>query len=177
MLRSSDGVLFKVFSKDLEAHSEAFPSPDIVKPDANEVVALSETSQVLELLLQYMRRQRQPDIESIEFDVLAPLAEAVEKYQVFSATEVCKANMTCVHMHTTLFLDTYFSTPWTGSIAMPKHPMEILGYATRHGYSKLADLAAPLTLNLLFEDAQKHLTTNALLAWARNITTLFLHSS
>ena len=51
-LRSSDGILFKVSSKDHEAYSEAFPSPDIVKPDANEIVVLSETSQVLELLLQ-----------------------------------------------------------------------------------------------------------------------------
>ena len=51
----------------------------------NEVVALTETSTVLEILLQYMYRQPQPDLERVDFETLAGVAEAAEKYQVFAA--------------------------------------------------------------------------------------------
>jgi hypothetical protein len=95
-LQSSDGVLFKVFSKDLEAYSGAFPSTEFIKTRPNEIVFLLEASAVLELLLQYMRRQRQPDIARLDFPLLYALAEAAEKYEVYSATEVCKAYIKCV---------------------------------------------------------------------------------
>lgn len=73
--------------------SEAFPGDDI--ETFNETVDLSERSTTLELLLQFMYRQRQPDLEEVEFSTLASLAEAAEKYEVYSAMQVCKLYMRC----------------------------------------------------------------------------------
>lgn len=72
-------------------YSEGFPGDDLATQ--NEVVQLSETAAALELLFQYMYRQRQPDLSCVPFETLAQLAEAAEKYQVFSAIEVCKMYM------------------------------------------------------------------------------------
>ena len=114
ILRSSDGTLFKVFSRDLKMYSGAFPSPKVTIPGITEILRLPESARVLELLFQFMRRQRQPDIKHMAFGVLASLAEAVEKYEVYSAIEVCKVHMTYV----TLFLPfrrCMISTSITGS--------------------------------------------------------------
>ena len=91
-IRSSDKHRFNVYRKDLEAYSEGFVGP----PGTNgkrEVVELPETSEVLELLLQFMRKQRQPDIKEVPFHVLAGLAEAAEKYEVYSAMQPCHIYM------------------------------------------------------------------------------------
>jgi hypothetical protein len=94
LVRSSDGVLFKVHRKNLEMHSEGSPGEDI--PTHDELVELNETADTLELLFQYMYRQRQPDLYGIPFQTLASLTEAVEKYRVFPAMEICKVHMRCV---------------------------------------------------------------------------------
>jgi hypothetical protein len=43
--------------------------------------------------------------------------------------------------------------------------MAVLGYAIRHGYDDIRDLAAPMTLDFSFDHAQLYLSTDALLAW------------
>lgn len=88
---SCDGVLFKVHRKNLEMYTEGFPGVDVSVHD--EIVPLTETAATLELLFQYMYRQRQPDLNRLEPEQLAKLAEAAEKYQVYSAIEVCKMRM------------------------------------------------------------------------------------
>jgi hypothetical protein len=91
---SSDAVLFEVHRKNLEVHSEGFAGADAISRSAEkEVVPLSENSAVLELLLQYMYHQPQPDLKNVEFATLAALAEAAEKYQVYSATTICSVFM------------------------------------------------------------------------------------
>ena len=97
-MQSSDGVLYKVHRKNLELHSEGFASADAISvasdnADDTEVVHLSESSAVLDLLLQYMYRQRQPDLADVEFPILADLAEAAEKYEVYSAMTICNVHM------------------------------------------------------------------------------------
>jgi hypothetical protein len=87
---SGDGVLFRVFSKDLETYTDGFPPKSVLSQGA---VHLLESSQVLEFLFQFARRQRQPDITHVAFEIFAELAEAVEKYEVFPAIELCKARM------------------------------------------------------------------------------------
>jgi hypothetical protein len=94
-VKSGDGVVFKVFAKDLETFTDSFPSTDIVT-NTGDAVYLSETSTVLEILFQFARRQRQPDLSHLAFETLAELAEAVEKYEVFPAAELCKTHMTSV---------------------------------------------------------------------------------
>jgi len=130
-LQSSDGVLYKVHRKNLELHSEGFASADAISAasdnaDDTEIVHLSESSAVLDLLLQYMHRQRQPDLTDVEFPILADLAEAAEKYEVYSAMTICN-----VHMR----------------FAITSHPVEVLGYAFKHDYRKLMDEVAPLTID------------------------------
>lgn len=91
IMRSCDGVLFKVHRKNLEMYTEGFPGVDV--PVHDEIVPLVETAATLELLFQYMYHQRQPDLSRLEPQQLAKLAEAAEKYQVYSAMEVCKLRM------------------------------------------------------------------------------------
>lgn len=82
---SSDDTHFRVHRKNLEANSEGLSPPDGTTSGADEVIPLSETAEVLELLFQYMYPQRQPDLTEVPFDVISAMAEAAEKYQVFSA--------------------------------------------------------------------------------------------
>jgi hypothetical protein len=49
----------------------------------DEVMPLSEDSEVLEFLFQYMYLRRPTDLKNVEFDILARVAEAAEKYRVF----------------------------------------------------------------------------------------------
>ena len=90
-MSSSDGVLFKVHRKNLELYSEGFPGTDV--PVHDEVVLLTEKASTLELLFQYMYKERQPDLSKVEPDELADLAEACEKYMVYPAMEICKVYM------------------------------------------------------------------------------------
>jgi len=64
------------------------------------------------------------------------LAEAAEKYCVYSAMEICKMHM---------------------QAAIPKMPLTVMGYAVRHGYKSLCDEAAPYTLSAKAADAREHL--------------------
>lgn len=78
-------------------HSEGFAAADSISGSGSlpeqEIVSLSETSTTLNLLLQYMYRQPQPDLEQVDFGTLARVAEAAEKYQVYAATTVCRILM------------------------------------------------------------------------------------
>ena len=94
ILRSSDGVEYGAHSTNLEIYSGGFPPATSTKTtEPGEIIQMSETSAVLKPLLHYMHNDRQPDSSKITFSVLYPLAEAVEKYMVFSAMEVCKIRM------------------------------------------------------------------------------------
>ena len=53
------------------------------------------------------------------------------------------------------------------SLAMKEHPMEVLGYAIRHGHREIRDQAAPLSLDESFDLAKESLSTEGLLAWVR----------
>ncbi|KAG6838829.1 hypothetical protein H0H93_006325, partial [Arthromyces matolae] len=55
-----------------------------------EIVSLTEDSETLTTLFQYVYPRRNPDIELLTFDQFYKLAEAAEKYQVFNAMDSCK---------------------------------------------------------------------------------------
>lgn len=94
MFESCDNVLFKVHQHNLTTHSEGFTPPDgTTSTLSDEVVPLSESSIVLELLFKYMYPERTPDLKKVDFSILAKLAEAVEKYQVFGAMDICNTRM------------------------------------------------------------------------------------
>jgi len=98
-LRSSDGVLLKFYKKQLEVHSKAFAGAEGYTLLAQDVVDLEETCNVLEILLQLMSLEKPPTIGLLDFSILNPLAEAVEKYEVFSAMEACELAMRYVYSH------------------------------------------------------------------------------
>jgi hypothetical protein len=93
IFRSSDGALFQEKRIELKVGAGGFAPPEF---DTNgEIVQLTETAQILwiELLFQFCYPNKHPDVEALEFDVLALLAEVAEKYQVFSAMNICKICM------------------------------------------------------------------------------------
>jgi len=94
-LNSADGQVFGAHQRNLEVFSDAFPTAG--STTANEVVNLEENAEVLQLMLQFMHNTRQPDLNKIPFSTLAPLAEAAEKYMIYSAMQICHIHMEFVY--------------------------------------------------------------------------------
>jgi hypothetical protein len=94
MFCSSDGVHFQMQRKFLEANTGAFPGSEF--DTFGEMVHLTEPCRVLRILFGFVHPRRHPDVEELDFNELEELAEAAEKYEVFSAINVCKMQMRCV---------------------------------------------------------------------------------
>lgn len=56
-------------------------------------VPLSEPAEVLEVLFAFVYPRRHPDLEDTPFAFLSQIAEAAEKYEVFSAMTIAKVRM------------------------------------------------------------------------------------
>ncbi|GLB44796.1 hypothetical protein LshimejAT787_1801330 [Lyophyllum shimeji] len=165
VFRSSDGVLFRIHRKNLEFGSDGFPPVEF--PVDDKPVDLPEDGKTLELMFRFVYPRLQPTLEGLDFRVLAHLAEAVEKYQIFTGKQLCNLYM---------------------SEALPTNAMAILEYSIKHEYPALANRAAPhVTLKDL---SQKKMITdvsdNVLRAWVpyynrwteaiRGIMTSSIHS-
>lgn len=141
-------MLFKVHRKNLEVHSDIFADADAVsEPSDPTVIQLSETSTVLDLLLQFMYRQPQPDLGGVDFAILNEVTEAAEKYRVHSAITICSVYMRCAKSFI-LLLWQQKSTDYKYMIsnAITGHAAEVLVYAVKHDHHDVADEAAPLVL-------------------------------
>ena len=90
-MRSSDGRVFDLHKSLLEAHTGAFPGPEV--GDKNEVIKLTEAGDVLELLFAFVYPKPHPDLADVDFDLVAALAEAVGKYEVYSAVNTCNTRL------------------------------------------------------------------------------------
>ncbi|KAF9530523.1 hypothetical protein CPB83DRAFT_850468 [Crepidotus variabilis] len=128
---SCDGVLFKMHKKHLEITTGGFPSFDKLVVDSDPV-PLPESAAVLDVLFRFIRppldseRNCQPDLSDLDHLLFFSVAEAAEKYMVYGAM-----NTSMIHMlHTT-----------------ESNPLEILNHAAKHGYSKLSNKAAALSLS------------------------------
>ncbi|RDB27170.1 hypothetical protein Hypma_004586 [Hypsizygus marmoreus] len=141
---SKDGVHFCIQKKYMEATSGGFPPLEF--DTRGEIVPLEESSKTLELLFQFMYPQRPPRVADLDFEVLVPLAEAAEKYEVFSAMEFCYIQI---------------------SATLPEHAAAILTYAAKHGYAELVDAAAPLLISFPLGDIATSLPENLLSSWIR----------
>jgi hypothetical protein len=58
-----------------------------------DVVPLDEQADVLELMLPFMHHTQLPDLSDLSIDLLSRLAEAAEKYGIYSAMSTCNAVM------------------------------------------------------------------------------------
>ena len=92
VLVSSDGHRFGTHCKNLGEFTGGFPL-DIEPANQEDVPMPDLDSEALPLFLQYIHHHRQPDLSRLSFKCLSQLAEAVEKYDVYSATEICKVQM------------------------------------------------------------------------------------
>ncbi|KAF9458522.1 hypothetical protein BDZ94DRAFT_1313210 [Collybia nuda] len=151
IFKSNDNVLFNVHRNNLEATTGAFPPSDFSAK--GQIVLLSEPSQTLDLMFQYIYPIPQPNISLLSFDNLSSLAEAVEKYQVFPAMFICKIHMQ--NSHAVRFLR-----------FISEHGQEVLGYATRHGYADLVGEVAHVLLDMPLEEALSKLPSNLVIPWA-----------
>jgi hypothetical protein len=79
IFRSSDQVLFRVHRKNLETHSNVFPSGETFTLESDEYIDMEEKSEILELFFQYVYPQRQSELKDVPFDILSGLAEVAEK--------------------------------------------------------------------------------------------------
>ncbi|KAJ7166643.1 hypothetical protein C8R46DRAFT_1094959 [Mycena filopes] len=140
---SSDNVLFKVHHKNLSVNSDVLAGTRPENKDG-EVVPLPETADVLELLFQYMYPQPQPDLTGLEFAVLAGLAEAAEKYSVYSARGWCSIKM---------------------KDSAAEHPLQVLEYAVKHGQPDLATEAAQHSIPISVAEALDVLTHDTFVKW------------
>ncbi|KAF8960317.1 hypothetical protein BDZ97DRAFT_1603453, partial [Flammula alnicola] len=119
VLVSSDGHRFGAHCRNLGEFTGGFPL-HITPANKEEVPMPDLDSEALPLFLQYVHHHRQPDLSNVGFTTLMQLAEAVEKYDVFSATEICKVQMASRVQH---------------------YSVEVFQYASKHGYRKLLDNA------------------------------------
>jgi hypothetical protein len=79
----------------IEINAYGLPLPSELHLD--DAISLPEKATTLELLFRFCYPERHPDLASLDFEVLAPLAEAAEKYKVFAAMNVCHLRMKSVH--------------------------------------------------------------------------------
>ncbi|THU79279.1 hypothetical protein K435DRAFT_698180 [Dendrothele bispora CBS 962.96] len=113
---------------------------------SSEIVHLSESSTVLDLMFQYMYLQPQPDLRKVDFDIVKDLAEAVEKYWVYSA-------MGALHVRMIEHI--------------PSQPVEVLLYAIRHNYPELINESAEATLEFPPYPMLQRVPPEVFSAWVR----------
>ncbi|KAF9461563.1 hypothetical protein BDZ94DRAFT_1371098, partial [Collybia nuda] len=114
VFQSCDGVLYKIHRKNLETSAGGFPPSEF--DTCGEIVQLTELSSTLDILFQYIYPLPQPDIASSPPEILAEVAEAAEKYQVYPAIYVCKMVI---------------------EMSLPENALNVFTYAGRHGYEDL----------------------------------------
>ncbi|KAJ7663144.1 hypothetical protein DFH06DRAFT_1189451 [Mycena polygramma] len=144
--KSSDSVLFQVHRKNLEVCTEGFPPSNI--STAGEVVPLTEDAITLELLFQFMYPQRHPALDTTPFEVLGPLAEAAEKYQVFPAMNICHIRLRDM---------------------VNDHPVEVAVYAAKHDYPFLLSEVAPMMISMDPVTVVEMLPPHLILPWIRYV--------
>ncbi|KAG5639900.1 hypothetical protein DXG03_002540 [Asterophora parasitica] len=145
VFRSSDNVTFRIHARNLEITSGGFPPIADFSP-ADEVVDLTEDASTLELMFQFVYPRPQPLLESLPFNAAARLAEAVEKYQIYPAMQICNVYM---------------------SKALPDHALDVLAYSMRHDYPLLSDRAAPFVTLDKISSGLKSASPDLLHAWIR----------
>ncbi|KII85196.1 hypothetical protein PLICRDRAFT_335235 [Plicaturopsis crispa FD-325 SS-3] len=144
VLKASDGMHFHFYRKNLKVHSEGMlPTGDATEQSTAEpeTISLEESSETIDLLLQFMLRQNQPTLQNVSFSAVLALAEAAEKYRVYSVVAPCQ-----VHMREIL----------------PQNSLEILAYAGKHRHAELADLAAVPTIKSSLKAVVESLSTISL---------------
>ncbi|KAJ3510706.1 hypothetical protein NLJ89_g4525 [Agrocybe chaxingu] len=146
-IQSSNLVIFRLHRKNLETHTGAFPGGDLkmVQARPDEVISLSEKSNVLELLFKFVYPCRQPPLKGLPFDTILALAEAVEKYEVYSAMRLCEVRL---------------------REFLPQEAARILDHAIKHDYPDLIEACVPALARQPLLDVLDKLPLKYARAWA-----------
>ncbi|KAF8956957.1 hypothetical protein BDZ97DRAFT_1670745, partial [Flammula alnicola] len=149
-IQSIDGVLFKVHRKNLELGTGAFPPSDLFDTQG-EVTCLTETADVLAIMFQFVYPRRHPDLEDVDFQLVIQVAEAVEKYEVFSAMNTCRLRLR------------HF---------IPEHAAEIMGHFVKHNYPSMINECVPYLARSPLLDVLDRLPPECILPWVSIIFNL-----
>lgn len=136
----------------------------------DEVVYLTETSSVLELMFQYMYLQPQPDLREVEWTVMKELAEAAEKYEIYSAIGVCSHRMRYAHNSSFFALSVLTGSPRE---CISEHPIDVLLYSVRHKYTEIMNESAEATLDIPPYTMLSCVPPDLFAAWARTYLAFF----
>ena len=97
-IQSSDGVVFGLHQVNMKINMGSWDS-EFTQAKSDVVIQLPEKSVILDLLFRFCYPERHPELNDLAFDILAELAEAAEKYKVFSAISICRIAMKYVVWH------------------------------------------------------------------------------
>ncbi|KAF8056511.1 hypothetical protein FPV67DRAFT_1530209 [Lyophyllum atratum] len=139
---SSDKVLIHIHRKNLETAAGGFPPSGFATH--GQIVPLTEDAATLELLFQFIYPVRHPDLEDAGIEILGPLAEAAEKYEMFSLMNICKMCMRRL---------------------LPEHPVEVANYASKHGYIDILVQAAQFLLDIPLDKLARSLSAQLVIPW------------
>ncbi|KAF8890805.1 hypothetical protein CPB84DRAFT_1711302 [Gymnopilus junonius] len=140
--QSSDNVLFHIHRRNLEAHTGAFPGKEFIND--GETVCLTEPAEVLEIVFQFIYPKRYPRLKDLDFDIVADVAEAVEKYEIFSAMLTCEVRL---------------------REFLPEHATDIFLHAVKHDYPDLMNETALLLGRSPFCESLGRLPPQCVLPW------------
>ncbi|TFK70765.1 hypothetical protein BDN72DRAFT_896213 [Pluteus cervinus] len=145
VIKTSDAQYFGTHLQNLESHADGFPPASLGKRKRVNHMDIEEDSEVTSLMLHLMHKQPQPDLRQTPISILVRLAEAAEKYLIYSAMNICR-----------VVLNTRTS----------EAPLGILAYAIKHGYHEVADVAGPLSLGESWNEARNELGPSGVMLWA-----------
>ncbi|KAJ3759058.1 hypothetical protein EV360DRAFT_42653 [Lentinula raphanica] len=144
VIRSSDDVDFYLHKKNLECATGGFPPAD-TPSNLKDVVRLTETATILEMLFTCIYPRPFPSLETLDFDTFMLLVEAAEKYQFFGMICACRLHMKYVVFATSR--------------------MQLLQFAIRHDVQDLIEELRVILVNIPLSDMIEILPPRIYMPW------------
>lgn len=162
-IQSSDGQIFPLHKKNLAFYTEGFPCAET--PTAGRTVALSESSETLGLLFQFIYPQRFPDLDEVDFGSTLLLTEAAEKYVVYAAIYACKIRLKYVLSPESAKICADLCICTFHSKFIDSRPRELLPFAVKHSYHPLIIRLAPRLIDLPLSELLEILPSSMYIPW------------
>ncbi|TRM57750.1 hypothetical protein BD626DRAFT_513940 [Schizophyllum amplum] len=121
-----------------------FVPPSTVTSSPTEPVTLSENDDTLELLFRFVYCEVHVDLDAIPFRSVAELAEAAEKYMVYSAMTVSY-----------LYMKSHAN----------ENALEVFEFAAKHNHRDLLNIAAPYTIGSDLRFLEPKVSPSFVLPW------------
>jgi hypothetical protein len=162
-IRSANGFIFQLHRVVLGVTTGAFPGSEL--DTGGEMVQLIEPANVLSILFTFLYPKAPPDLHGEGFEVVAAIAEAVGKYEVFSAVLACNERLAYV------FLDPSSSFSIDNiryyREFLPQHAPEVLVHAVKHDYPRLISATLPHFARAPFISVLEILPPSYVVPWVR----------